>query len=254
MSLLVDLHCHLDLYPDPAAAVSACNDTGAYVLSVTTTPKAWRGTLALAKGLPRIRTSLGFHPQIAHQRVKELSLFEAILPETKYVGEVGLDGTSESKPHWREQVRVFDRVLDLSAKAGGRIMTIHSRRAADDVIDTLERHPGAGVAVLHWFTGSKAELERAVAVGCWFSVGPPMITSQRGRDAVAAMPPDRVLTETDGPFGTTERRPLRAAEVSKAVEGLSSAWHCTSLEAQAIVAANLRRLVSSGVGGGLSEL
>lgn len=181
-------------------------------------------------------------------------MFEAILPETRYLGEVGLDGTPESKPYWREQVRVFDRILEFSAKAGGRIMTIHSRRAAGDVIDTLRRYPGAGIAVLHWFTGSKAELERAVAAGCWFSVGPPIFTSQRGREAVAAMPRDRVLTETDGPFGSTERRPLRAAEVMKAIEGLSSAWHCTLPEAQTIVVANFRRLVSSNVGGGPPEL
>ncbi|MBY0432060.1 MAG: TatD family hydrolase, partial [Rhodospirillales bacterium] len=71
----VDFHCHLDLYPDPAAAVRACQESGAYVLSVTTTPKAWRGTVALAKECSRIRTSLGLHPQIAHERIRELALF-----------------------------------------------------------------------------------------------------------------------------------------------------------------------------------
>jgi TatD DNase family protein len=79
----IDLHCHLDLYPDPTAAVRRCREMGAYVLSVTTTPKAWRGTLALARGAPRIRTSLGLHPQVAHERAQELPLFEALLSETR---------------------------------------------------------------------------------------------------------------------------------------------------------------------------
>jgi TatD DNase family protein len=254
MTVMVDFHCHLDLYSDPVKAVANCKSSRAYILSVTTTPKAWRGTLALAKMVPRIRTSLGFHPQIAHERIKELSLFEVLLPETRYVGEVGLDGAPEYRQHWKEQLRVFERVLELSANAGGRILTIHSRRAAKDVIDVLEQHPKAGVAVLHWFTGSKAELQRAVAAGCWFSVGPPMMKSQRGREIIAAIPRNRMLTETDGPFCLDERRPLNPAEVSKAIDGLAATWRCTSLEAQGIVLANFKRLVSSSVGGGPRNL
>ena len=43
-------------------------------------------------------------------------------------------------------------------------------------MDVLARHSDAGVPVLHWFSGTKAELQRAVAMGCWFSVGPAMVT------------------------------------------------------------------------------
>ena len=38
---LVDFHCHLDLYPDHAAAVAECERAGVFTLAVTTTPKAW---------------------------------------------------------------------------------------------------------------------------------------------------------------------------------------------------------------------
>jgi TatD DNase family protein len=245
----VDLHCHLDLYPDPAAAVRRCRDIGAYILSVTTTPKAWLGTLTLARGSPRIRTSLGLHPQIAHERMRELPLFEKLLPETRYVGEVGLDGSPEWKPHWREQGRAFEQVLRWTALAGGRVITIHSRRAATDMLDALARHPDAGIAVLHWFSGSKAELERASAMGCWFSIGPAMLLSSRGRELVAAMPSDRVLTETDGPFATVRKRSLNPAEVEGAVSALASIWKVSEDEASAKVLASFRRLVSARVGG-----
>ena len=82
---------------------------------MTTTPKAWRGTSALAKGCGRIRTALGLHPQIAHERHGELALFEGLLPETRYVGEVGLDGTPEFRTHAAVQKRVFETVLAMSA-------------------------------------------------------------------------------------------------------------------------------------------
>jgi TatD DNase family protein len=245
----IDLHCHLDLYPDPAAAVRRCRELGAYVLSVTTTPKAWRGTLALAHGNARIRTSLGLHPQIVHERMAELPLFESLLPETRYVGEVGLDGSPEWRAHWREQARAFDQVLRWTGAAGGRVITIHSRRAANDVLDALARRPDAGIPILHWFSGSKAELERAVAMGCWFSVGPAMLLSNRGRALAAAMPPDRVLTETDGPFAAVRKRPLDPAEVNHALSGLAALWNVSEDEAGDTMLASFRRLVSTHVGG-----
>ena len=245
----VDLHCHLDLYPEPVAVARRCAESGTYVLSVTTTPKAWRGTTALVKGHDRIRTALGLHPQIAHERAGELPLFDALLPETRYVGEVGLDGSPECKPHWREQISVFEHVLAASAQAGGRILSIHSRRTATEVLDALARHPDAGVPVLHWFSGTKTELRRAVEMGCWFSVGPAMTAGKRGRDLLAAMPQDRVLTETDGPFATIKGQPLCPGEVTSALDALAACWGVTHDEAAAAVVAAFRRLVSSAVGG-----
>jgi TatD DNase family protein len=61
-------------------------------------------------------------------------------------------------------------------------MSIHSRRAAGAVLDRLEGHTGAGSPVLHWFSGTKRELERAMKLGCWFSVGPVMLQTEKGRD------------------------------------------------------------------------
>lgn len=245
----VDFHCHLDLYPDPALAAKRCGASDTYLLSVTTTPKAWRGTAKLAQGHERIRTALGLHPQIAHERIGELALFDALLPETRYVGEIGLDGSQEFKPYWREQSRVFDHVLSSSAQAGGRIITIHSRRAATDVLDMLARYPNAGVPVLHWFSGTKAELLRAIDMGCWFSVGPVMTLGKRGRDLVSLMPQDRVLTETDGPFAAIGGQPLRPGEVGKAQEILAACWHVDAEEAAAIVLTSFRRLMSCSIGG-----
>lgn len=250
----VDLHCHLDLYPDPVDAARRCGASGAYVLSVTTTPKAWRGTAALAKGHDRIRTALGLHPQIAHERIGELPLFDALLPETRYVGEIGLDGSPECKPHWREQAHVFDHVLAASARAGGRILSLHSRRAATEVLDALAQHPDAGVPVLHWFSGTKSELQRAVAMGCWFSVGPAMVMGKRGRDLLAAMPQDRVLTETDGPFAAIDGRPLAPGEVAPACKALATCWSVGVDEAAATILGAFRRLASSPVGGPIAKV
>ena len=118
--------------------------------------------VGLARSAPRIRTALGLHPQIAHERKGELPLFERLLPENRYVGETGLDGGPEYKRHWHDQIATFTRSLERCEKAGGRILSVHSRRAARPVLDTLAAQPGAGLPILHWFSGTPRELAQAV--------------------------------------------------------------------------------------------
>lgn len=198
----------------------------------------------LADGHDRIRTALGLHPQIAHERIGELGLFDSLIDETRYVGEVGLDGGRDHKPYWKQQIYVFDHVLATCTKAGGKIITIHSRGAATEVLNTLEKYPNAGVPILHWFTGTKSELLRAIDMDCWFSVGPAMLNSKRGREAVELMPPERVLTETDGPFASIEGIPLMPGEVKVAYEALSDIWRMSSEDAARFILRSFRTLVT----------
>lgn len=240
----VDMHCHLDLYPDPRGQVAKIAQQKSYVLSVTTTPRAWRGTSDLAARHPRIKTALGLHPQLAKERKSELSLFDKLLPEARYIGEVGLDGSPDCRTFWQDQIEVFDHILASCTKIGGRILTIHSRAAATEVLDTLERHPGYGVAILHWFSGTQRELNRAVEMGCWFSVGGAMLQSNKGRTLTACMPPHRVLTETDGPFGMVSGKPLQPGDCAGAISALAKLWQLDEVATQETIVASLLELVS----------
>jgi TatD DNase family protein len=242
---MIDLHCHLDLYPEPSAVAEECARRGMFVLSVTTTPSAWKGTSALSAGSERIRTAVGLHPQLAQQRRSELDQFDRLVHETRYVGEIGLDGTPECKPFWRDQLEVFEHVLNTCAAVGGRILTIHSRRAENDVLERLERQPGAGVPILHWFSGSYGSLERAILLDCWYSVGPAMLRGKRGRELVKRMPVDRVLTESDGPFVLFGDRTIQPWDVEDAVKQLGEIWLLQACDVQERLAANLRTLVRS---------
>ena len=242
---MIDFHAHIDLYPDPRAVLAQCVAERHYVLSVTTTPSAWWGTSALAENAPRVRTALGLHPQLAHERAGELPLFDELLPRVHYVGEIGLDGSPELRVHWQRQQKVFARVLDLCTRVGGRIMTIHSRRAATAVLDQLSNHPAAGTPILHWFSGSKQELRRAVALGCWFSVGPAMLAGKKGRQLALAMPKDRLLTESDGPFARVNGEAAQPRDVLKAVNVLASLWCEPRSVVQSRLDRNLKRLTSA---------
>lgn len=242
---MIDFHCHLDLFPDPLAVVRECVARGIYVLSVTTTPSAFAGTAALTRDAPRIRTALGLHPQIVRERKGELPLFERLLPEVRYVGETGLDGGPEYKHCWQDQVGVFIRILELSEKAGGRILTVHSRRAARPVLDILAAHRGAGLPILHWFSGTPRELAQAVDLGCWFSIGPAMLAGEKGRALAAIMPRHRILTETDGPFAQLDGRAALPWDAEQAITVLAGVWGQPVPEVRAQIKDNLRHLVEA---------
>ena len=241
----VDLHCHLDLYPDHAAAISRAETARVYTLSVTTTPKAWSRNQALTRDTRFVRAALGLHPQLVAERAAEIALWEKHLPETRYVGEVGLDAGPRFYKSWEAQKQVFRTVLERCAQAGGKILTVHSVRSATAVLDMIETHLPSerGKIVLHWFTGSLSEARRAAALGCYFSVNVEMARTERGRVLLAALPSDRLLTETDGPFTKVNGRPAEPANVIAAVEALASV---RAMDAEIIthtVLANFRSLL-----------
>ena len=64
----VDFHCHLDLYPDHAAAIAQAEAAGIYTLTVTTTPKAWPRNRELTEGTRYVHAALGLHPQLVAER------------------------------------------------------------------------------------------------------------------------------------------------------------------------------------------
>jgi TatD DNase family protein len=242
---MIDFHCHLDLYADPHAVAAECGKDDLDVLSVTTTPLAWTGTLALARGAPRILTALGLHPELVAKRKDEITLFERLLPEARFVGEVGLDGSPQLRASWEDQRRIFERILQLCTQVGGRIMSIHSRRAATPVLDSLSTGTRDNTSVLHWFSGNQAELKKAMELGCWFSVGLPMLTTAKGRSLVAAMPKDRVLTETDGPFVQQGGRPTKPQDIADTVAALAGVWEMSPESADQLLRANFTVLMKS---------
>ncbi|RZG95362.1 Qat anti-phage system TatD family nuclease QatD [Acinetobacter pittii] len=218
---MIDFHTHLDLYPNVVEVINDISARQMRILSVTTTPSAWEGTYALAADIPYIKTALGLHPQIAHERHVELQLFDKLIHKTKYIGEVGLDGGKEFQQYWNIQTSVFQHILKSCENLGGKILSIHSRHAVDEVLDYLEQAPEAGQFILHWFTGTKTQLRRAIKLGCWFSVGPAMLRSKRAKELILEIPITRLLTETDGPFVKINNRVVMPWDVSIAVEQLA---------------------------------
>lgn len=243
---LVDFHCHLDLFPDFAAAVAECERERVFTLTVTTTPRAWPRNEELVRETKYVRAALGLHPQLVHERASEISIFDEYLPKARYVGEVGLDAGPRFYSSFTQQREIFERILRSCAKAGGKILTIHSVRAVRPVLDMIEANlPSArGKAVLHWFTGTHADARRAVDLGCYFSINAKMLDSERHTAMVASLPSDRLLTETDGPFVMIGDKATRPVDVQATVQRLAQALATEAPILSETIAQNLRRLVS----------
>lgn len=240
---MIDLHCHLDLYPDPHAVAAECERRRLFVLSVTTTPTAFEGTERLVSPGGRVRTALGLHPELSAARAHELPLFERLLPRTPYVGEIGLDGSRDHRPTLDRQAAVLRDILGLCERAGGRKLSVHSRGATGKVLDVLAELPGAGPFVLHWYLGSSRQIARAHDMHAWFSVGPSMLRSERGRAAAALMDREKVLPESDGPFGTLDDRPAYPWDAWLVVPLLADLWGVSHREVGEQLFSNFRKFV-----------
>jgi len=237
---LIDFHSHLDLYPEALSLLPQVVRRNVFTLVVSTSPRAWLATSRVFAGHPRIKVALGLHPEVAVAKAAEQDLLVSLISQAAFIGEHGLDGSPRFKASLPLQRRILDAVLAECVRVGGRVMSLHSRGAANLVLDALAAYPKAGVPVLHWFSGTQNHLDRAVEMGAWFSVGPSMLASQKGIELAARMPPARVLTETDGPFACkTDGTPWLPWEADHATNALSDLWAMRPDEVRRQLLANL---------------
>lgn len=235
----VDAHCHLDLFPSPPALLAEAVRQRVHTIAVTNAPFVFSHTAALAKEAACIHAALGLHPELVETHGSQLPRFLELLPQTRFVGEIGLDFTVTDPAVRGRQRRVFEAILERCASTGDKVLTVHSRRASADVIAAIGTgYPGA--AILHWFTGTVREVESAAAAGLLFSVNSAMLSSLNGKKLVQAMPRERVLTESDGPFTGPRTAPHSPVSIRETIHLLANLWSVTPDEATRIVATNFR--------------
>lgn len=239
----MDFHCHVDLYPNPREVYRQAIERNEFTWLVTTSPRAFEATSKALAPTPKVLITPGLHPELAHQRAAEIPLLLEQVGRCSAVGEIGLDGSARFKEHAAVQLEVFESVVARCAELGGRVLSIHSRQAADQVLDVLRAHPGYGTAVLHWFSGTAGQLKRAADMGCWFSIGPAMLTSASGRKLASLMPRDRVVGESDGPFGQVAGQSVMPWEAHQASIALAGEWNASAPEVREWLSHNGKELV-----------
>jgi TatD DNase family protein len=156
--------------------------------------------------------------------------------QTPYVSEVGLDGSA--KVGLPRQIPTFHAILDILQRHP-RITSIHSHGAHDEVLAALTERPIRG-AILHWWLGTPAQTEIAVELGCYFSLN---ASSIKRIGSIGHIPQDRVLTETDHPFGDrASQQPRMPGNTSSVETGLAAHYGTTPAHMRVTLWRNLSRL------------
>ncbi len=230
-----DAHVHANLMDYPLNVARSSYDAGLGFFACGVTPHDY---LELAPQLTQdnIRVGLGAHPwYISDERVtqKDIELLLELMEQAPYIGEIGLDFSSRYCIDGLQELQVSaftqicKRAAELSQDSKPRVLSMHTVRSVDVVLDILERTRAAQacVPIIHWFSGSSEELQRAIKLGCWFSVGEMSLKTKRGREYAKVYPKDRLLTETDLP--SSDQTNIGSADIvdslKRALSGLSEA-------------------------------
>ena len=156
-------------------------------------------TLELGEQSDLVLPFIGVHPEKAQDDVE--SVFKIIDEKNEKIsgiGEIGLDTTyTNSDEEFQKQEEVFKTQLSYAEKFG-KPVSIHSRKTLDQILEILPSYKIPSV-LLHWFDGSKKQLQKAMDLECYVSFGPVMVYSQDKQVLLSKANRDKILVETDGP-------------------------------------------------------
>ncbi|WP_068188236.1 TatD family hydrolase [Mycobacterium sp. UM_CSW] len=223
---LIDAHTHLDACgagPDMGAEeVRAIVDRAAAVgvqavVTVADDLDSARWVTRAADWDPRVYAAVALHPtranaldDAARAEIERL----AARPRVVAVGETGMDmywpGRLEGCAEPSAQREAFAWHIDLAKRLGKPLM-IHNREADTEVLDVLAAEGAPDAVIFHCFSSDSAMARRCVDSGWLLSLsGTVSFRNARAlREAVALIPPEQLLVETDAPFLTPH--PYRGA-------------------------------------------
>jgi TatD DNase family protein len=205
---VIDTHVHLDhpaFDPDREEVVARARQAGVRALVTLGTDAASSvRAVELAEHFEGVYAAVGIHPSRAHAATppdREVVARLARHPKVVAVGECGLDyeraggavEVQQDNLRWHAQL----------SRAVGKPLVVHNRAAHADVLRILEEERAEHV-VMHMFTGPEEYAEVCAARGYWMSVGGPVTYARAEvlRRAVARIPEERLLVETDSPFAS----------------------------------------------------
>lgn len=200
--MVCDAHCHLDLMDNMPEFINEIQNSNMSLFAAGTTPKAYNREVQFCRNARNIYVGLGMHPQLVSSSYVDMQLFKNLFEKSHYIGEVGLDFSKEYIQTKESQIKVFGEIIKLCEQCGEKVVSIHSLRAASKVIEILKtyKRQESNRYIFHWFTGSMPQLEKAIEVGCYFSINPRMLKTRLGTEVIRTIPHNRMLLETDAPF------------------------------------------------------
>lgn len=221
---MLDTHAHVAPDVTPAQVRALGN---AHVFAVTRSIAEAR--LVARRKDTNLTWGLGVHPGKPDALAAyNDDTFRRALDYFSLVGEVGMDRRGDRT----QQREVFESILTACTNRTV-LISIHSTGRTNDVLKALTDQPHPG-AILHWFNGTLDEIDKAAALGCYFSVNAAMTP-----EIIAHMPVERLLTETDFPSSRRKTQASKPGDV-QAIERLIAEIH--EADARRLARTNLEAL------------
>lgn len=206
---LIDTHAHLDhdwYDGERDAVVQRAQDAGVTcIVTIGADIRSSEEAVRLADTYAAVYATVGIHPhdaatatEASFERLRTL----AAHPRVVAIGEIGLDYYYDHSPR-PVQRDVFIRQLAL-ARETGLPFVVHNREADADIMAILRDHGRDSPGLLHAFTGDADMARECISLGYFISVGGMVTFKNAGaiRDAIASVPLERLLLETDAPYLT----------------------------------------------------
>ncbi len=217
VGVVVDAHCHLELFDNPDAIVSESKKNG--VAAIITSGWSIKSN-AIASGLTRIDdvfATIGIGPEETLHSQELMDSLEGMAKANRKIvgiGEIGLDTKAVDKISIEDQVRLFSAQLDIAQRLSIPAV-IHSRGMFGECLKTLEEK-GIEKAMFHFFGGSEDDAKMAEKHGYLISI--PPLDSGRLRRVIKAVDAESLVAETDAPL--VGRVPADASRVIEKVSEL----------------------------------
>lgn len=236
-----DTHMHFDLFKDRQKVIDYCNNNRIYTIAVTNLPNLYEKYYNQNIQSKYLKIALGFHPELVSEYKTQIKKFDQYATTTKYIGEVGLDYSSNDKENRNDQKIIFDRIVQTCNTFGDKVLTVHSRKAENDVLSILENNPNK--IIMHWFSGSLKQQELALSNGYYFSINHQMLQSKNGRRIIDSIPIERILIESDAPFTNGLDMFYNVDFMNNIYDYLSITRHIEISELSIILKDNFKRLL-----------
>lgn len=217
-------------------------------------PEDWQKQIELSKRYPKkIGLCFGLHPYFVAANDDEtceaaLDKLAQALPDSLGIGEMGLD----FRPHVMKdsqdrQIDVFREQIEL-AEISQKPMVLHLVQAFEESIRILDiMQIPASKGMVHSFNGSLHQAMAYIERGLYLSIGGPIArkNNERLRQAVAKIPLEQLLLETDAPDQSPDQfkdqlNPL--VSLFTVAEAVASVRRMETLEILEISSHNFRRL------------
>lgn len=203
--MLVDTHCHIheSNYTLPLTEVftEAADAKVTKYICVGTSEESSRQAVDFAAVHSGAFAAIGVHPHDTKDGFNEVAVLAETRKEVIAVGEIGLDYFYTHSPR-EVQIEALKAQIEVALKHDLPII-FHVREAFDDFWPIFDSFTGIR-GVLHSYTDSKDNLEKALSKGLYIGVNgiSTFTKDELQKEMFDAVPLDRLLFETDAPFLT----------------------------------------------------